>query len=480
MTRSVEAHCLALMKDAGTAAEVLVVEDEALWRRHLEAELESQGCQVTGVGSLAEARRVLSGLAFDWILLDVNLPDGSGLDLLRIEKPEVAMGVIVMTAEGGIEAAVEAIRLGAADFLPKPFEAEELPLVFGRVAARRRADRLQRHERRGPGKASREFFFGPHHTELRVKLDRVLAADERLRERPPPILLQGETGTGKSALARWIHERGPRSQGPFVEVNCAALPDNLVEAELFGHEKGAFTDAKSDRLGLFEAASGGTLFLDEIGSLSLAHQAKILTAVEQFTIRRVGGRQARAIDCRLIAATLENLPQVVREGRFREDLYHRLSLVDLILPPLRSHPDAAVETARFLFHDLLRRYRLPPMALSPSVETQIRAQRWSGNVRELAHELERALIYSPPGSLELARPAMESPNDAVSSLRNPAWRLPEEGFTLEAELSALEQELIAQAMIEAQGNLSAAARRLGVSRDFLRYRVKTDESSAEH
>jgi DNA-binding NtrC family response regulator len=461
------------MKPARATGEVLIVDDEVLWRRQLEDELEEAGHHVTGVGALAEARRLLAELSFDWILLDVNLPDGSGLEFLRKEKVEASMGVIVMTAEGGVEAAVEAMRHGAVDFLPKPFEPEELPLVLARAFSQRRADRLQRHERSGPGKTTREFFFGPHHAPLRSRLEKILAADERLAARLPPLLLLGETGTGKSALARWIHAQGPRARGPFVEVNCAALPENLVEAELFGHEKGAFTDARTDRLGLFEAASGGTLFLDEVGSLTLSHQAKLLTAVEEFSIRRVGGRTARPVDCRLIAATLDDLPKAVKEGRFREDLFHRLSLLVLELPPLRSHPKAAPETAQFLLQGLLQRYRLPPVELDEEALKDIAAQPWAGNVRELSHELERALIYSPPGELCWTPRADRSGGGEAAGLRNPAWRLPEDGFALEEELSKLEQTLIEEALADAGGNVSAAARRLGVARDFLRYRVKS-------
>lgn len=479
LTRRPRVVCLKTMNGAQAPAEVLIVEDEVLWRRHLVSALESEGYAATGVGSLEEADRTLGGLSFDWVLLDVNLPDGSGLEWLRERKPQAAMGVIVMTAEGGVAAAVEAMRLGAVDFLSKPFEAEELSLVFARTAGRRRSERVRKHERSGPGRNETDFYFGPHHVELRERLEKILVADERLRERPPPLLLWGETGTGKSALARWVHAHGPRADGPFVEVNCAALPENLVESELFGYEKGAFTDARTDRLGLFEAATGGTLFLDEIGSLPLAQQAKILTAVEQSSIRRVGGRQARPIDCRLIAATLEDLPAAVREGRFREDLYHRLSLLELVLPPLRSDPEAAVQTAQFLLKGLFKRYRLPSVALRPAVLDALRTHPWPGNVRELRHELERALIYSEPGSLELSMRAPAAAKSDTEDLRNPNWVMPTEGFALEAELGALEQTLIDEALREAGGNVSAAARRLGVARDYLRYRIRSVDAESE-
>ncbi|MGD1030412.1 MAG: sigma 54-interacting transcriptional regulator [Opitutaceae bacterium] len=269
--------------------EAIVVEDDAALRKRLAAHLGSGGAAVSGAGTLAEARRLLRELRFDFAVVDLNLPDGEGLELLREHAFSENTGVVVMTAFGGVKKAVEAMRLGAGDYLAKPFEPEELVLAFlrcrgARAAARRDEKLADEHASETDG-----LFFGEGLSAVRARLDTILATDRRLERNLPPVLIEGETGTGKTVLARWLHRRGPRVDRPFIAINCAALPDTLVESELFGHERGAFTDARQARIGLFEAADGGTLFLDEISSLTAATQSKILTAVEGGTIRRVGG-----------------------------------------------------------------------------------------------------------------------------------------------------------------------------------------------
>jgi len=459
------------------AIEILVLEDEPLWRREIVSILEEQGAAVMEASCLAEARRCLEAQSFDFALLDINLPDGSSLELLRQGTVETAWGVVVMTAEGGVETAVEAMRLGAGDYLSKPFDPEELPLVLGRLRKQRQTERIGKHERERIAKEGGDFFFGQRLEGLRKTLDRILQTDAQLGSHLPPILLQGETGTGKSSLARWIHGEGPRAQQPFLEINCAALPENLAESELFGYEKGAFTDARTDRIGLFEAAQGGTLFLDEIGSLSPAVQAKILTAVENREIRRVGGRKSISVEVRLIAASLESLPKAVEAKQFREDLYHRLNLLSLTLPPLREHPMDIPPIAEFLLGRLNRRYRRSGTRISPSGMNRLQTAPWPGNVRELSHEIERALILGGDGALDfehLTTPVQASGNP--DALLNPRWQLPNEGFALESSLRDMERIIIAQALDRTGGNQSAAARLLGVPRDYLRYRVRPDAS----
>ncbi|MEO5960140.1 MAG: sigma-54 dependent transcriptional regulator [Opitutaceae bacterium] len=311
---------------------ILVLEDDAPLRKRLAAHLRQLGADVTEAAKIAEARRLLGEARFDFALVDLHLPDGEVLELLRERAFSENTGVVVMTAFGGVRQAVEAMRFGAGDYLTKPFEVEELPLAFARCRLTRRAAR--REEQRTAEGAP--FFFGPSLADVRAQLDAILAADRRLERRLPPVLIEGETGTGKSVLARWLHREGPRAERPFVAVNCAALPETLAEAELFGHERGAFTDAKRARLGLFEAADGGTLFLDEIGALAPGTQAKVLTALDDGTIRRLGGTREISIDVRLITASNMPLDELVRRGAFREDLLHRLNLVRLALPPLRE------------------------------------------------------------------------------------------------------------------------------------------------
>ena len=266
--------------------DILLLEDDGPLRKRITAQLERLGAEVFPAENLQAARNLLSQMDFAFALLDVNLPDGLGPDLLRGKEIPSGTGVIVMTAQGGVTGAVEAMRLGALDYLVKPFDPEELPLVIERARRVRQASRVEEHRREDAGKDT--FFFGSALAGLQQHLKKILAADLRMQGAPPSVLIQGETGTGKSTIARWLHEQGPRAGKELVEVNCSALPEALAEAELFGHERGAFTDARTARMGLFEAADGGTLFLDELPSLSLALQAKVLTAIEDRKIRRVG------------------------------------------------------------------------------------------------------------------------------------------------------------------------------------------------
>src|SRR5438093_6039621 len=343
---------------------ILIVEDETLLRKQIAAHLDKLGADVTGADTVQAAKRFIAQLDFDFALLDVNLPDGRGTELLKEKAFSPGTGVVVMTAEGGVGGAVEAMRLGALDYLVKPFDPAELPLVIGRAQRAKRSARLDEFRERDT--AEGEFFFGQSLAELESQLQRIIAADQRMQERLPPVLIQGETGTGKTTIARWLHRQGPRASHPLVEVNCSALPETLAESELFGHERGAFTDARAARMGLFEAANGGTLFLDELPSLSASMQAKVLTAIEDRKIRRLGGTRELAVDVRIIAATNRDLKQLVAEGKFREDLFHRLDLFRLQLPPLRERGDDILKLAETLLTRLRERHHLPRKAISES------------------------------------------------------------------------------------------------------------------
>src|SRR2546426_4007777 len=246
-------------------------------------------------------------------------PDGRATDWWRGKNLPADGGTIVMTAEGGVNGAVEAMRLGALDYLVKPFDLAELPLVIGWARQTKQTARVDEHRRREA--PERAFFFGGSLAALENQLDKIIAADNRMQERLSPVLIQGETGTGKTTVARWLHQQGPIASQPLVEVNCSALPETLAESELFGHERGAFTDARTARMGLFEAAHGGTLFLDELPSLSMSLQAKLLSTIEDHKIRRLGGNKEIPVDVRIIAATNKNLKQFVATGQFREDLF---------------------------------------------------------------------------------------------------------------------------------------------------------------
>jgi len=463
-----------------TGLSVLVLEDEPLWRRHLVASLERWGAEVTATDSVSGARKALGSANFDFALMDVNLPDGLGPDLLRDKSVPAHTGVVIMTAEGGISGAVEAIRLGALDYLTKPFEPEALALTLRRARSTQAGRRVAEQQRA----ESPSYFFGNALAGLKTQIERILAADRRMETQLPPVLIEGETGTGKTSLARRIHREGPRADGPWVEINCSAIPEHLAESELFGHEKGAFTDARSTRIGLFEAAHGGTLFLDELGSLSLPIQAKLLTVLEDHRIRRVGGSKNIAVDVRVIAATNQGLRQLVAQGSFRSDLLHRLDLFRLSIPPLRDRGVDLLPLAASLMEGIAARHRLPVRAISETGRRRLLGYGWPGNVRELAHELERALVFEEGEALNFdsllgagggssenpataTAPGLGGAHAGVDSWWNSGFQFPEQGFDLEEAIL----HIIRAALEQSGGNVSAAARQLGVSRDYLRYRL---------
>ena len=437
-------------------------------RKRIAAQLERLGADVTPAENLQIARQHLADLDFEFALLDVNLPDGLGPDLLREKVFGKNTGVIVMTAHGGVAGAVEAIRLGALDYLVKPFEAEELGLVIERARRARQSARVEEHRR--DDAEQKAFYFGSSLATLQGHLEKIIAADQRVQGSPPPVLIQGETGTGKTSIARWLHQGGPRSGREMVEVNCSVLPESLAESELFGHERGAFTDARTARMGLFEAANGGTLFLDELPSLSPALQAKVLTAIEDHKIRRVGGNKMIPVDVRVIAAANRDLKELVQQGQFREDLYHRLDLYRIMLPPLRERGGDIVKLAEMFLRRICRKHRLPLKKISAEGRQRLLANPWPGNVRELAHELERAVVFEESGDLHFAHlagvGAAENPAGDPAWL-NPQFRLPPQGFVLDDAIN----RLIKLAMEQTDGNISAAARLLGVPHDFIRYRL---------
>ena len=458
---------------------VLLLEDDVLLRRRLTGFLEKEKAEVTAVNSLAAARNALESLTFEAALIDVNLPDGRGTDLLRAKLFPPTTSVIVMTAEGGVAGAVEALQAGAADYLVKPFDPEELTVRFSqarRTRQTRRADEFRR------GQES-ELVFGESLAAVREQLAKITAADRRLTGYLPPVLIEGETGTGKTAIARWIHRNGPRADESLIELNCSALPEALAEAELFGHERGAFTDAKAARIGLMEAADGGTLFLDELPSLALGLQAKLLTVLEDHLLRRVGASRPVPVDCRIIAATNSDLGAMVTAGRFREDLLHRLDLFRVRLPPLRNRGADILVLAEELLARVSRRYGQKLPVIPAEGRRRLLAHRWPGNVRELAHEIERAVVFGGERGLSFPHlgggPAANSGlgNASVDCLRGD-FVFPENGFSMEAAID----ELVLRAVKQADGNVSGAARLLGVSRDVVRYRLRgtrVEEPSGE-
>ncbi|MGJ8637818.1 MAG: sigma-54-dependent transcriptional regulator [Opitutaceae bacterium] len=462
-------------------ASVLVLEDEAFLARQVMRELFSIGLKPVLAKNLAEARELMSQSSFDLAFFDIHLPDGRSIELLAESEITKQTFVVMMTAEGTLDIAIEAMRLGAVDFLCKPFDLQEITFAVKRVAERKRSKRLEQHRSEEFERNSGGLFMGSRLELIRKQIDRIVQAEQKLTGRLPPILIGGETGVGKTTIARWIHKLGTRGAQEMVEINCATLPESLAESELFGHEKGAFTDAKETKIGLLEAADGSTLFLDEITSLAPSIQAKLLTVLEDGAVRRVGGKRIIAVDVRIICASLSDLKTLVAKGEFREDLMHRLDLLRFRVPSLRELPDDLPGLAEHLLQKLSRTYGITNAKLSEVAHQRILKYEWPGNVRELSHELERALILEEPENLTLSQlgtlvgDCSDELVDNDSDWLRPDWRLPEEGISIEAVTS----RFIELALDETNQNVSAAARRLGVPRDFIRYRLKKQDGVGE-
>ena len=429
---------------------VLVVDDDRAFRELVVEIIGSEGYRVLEAASAEAALEILAADEIDLVLTDQRMPGLDGVELARrVRSSARPPEVVVMTAYGTIAEAVTAMQSGVADYLTKPLESP---------AALRRLVRRVLGERPSATPASHDFLSrDPRVLELLTVLDRTAATDAT-------VLITGESGTGKELLARRVHDASPRREGPFVAVNCAALPSSLAESELFGHEKGAFTGADRRRAGRFEQADGGTLFLDEVGELGEEIQAKLLRAIEQRTVERVGGGAPVALDLRLVAATNRDLEAMVRDGRFRSDLYFRLNVVSVELPPLRNRRADIALLAPVLVERTAARLGLPPKTLAPDALTLLETAPWPGNVRELGNVLERALIVAPgpditaadlPG-LEPARPAGTAVGDAGAAL----------------SLVDREREAILDALRRCDGHRERAAKLLGVSVRTLYNRLK--------
>ena len=450
---------------------LLIVEDETVLARTLSRAFASHGWTVHHASTAEEARRFAGTLPADVALLDLRLPDGSGLDVLAdIGTSAPDLPVVMMTGHGSVAEAVEAMKRGARDFVQKPFELDEIRLKVERALGVTRARREIAYYRERERMAGTILGESAAIQTLRRMVERLAHVTAGPGGPAPTVLLLGETGTGKGHVARALHAAGGRRDGPFVEVNCTALPENLVEAELFGHEKGAFTDARTSRAGLFETADGGTIFLDEIGHISQLLQSKFLKTIEEKTIRRLGATSTRTVDVQVVAATSRDLEAAVKLGEFREDLHQRLAVAVIRIPPLRERGRDVLLLARHFLDDASRRYASGPRSLSPAAEAALLAHAWPGNVRELANLMERTVLFSDaeelgPNDLGLA------PGAAGQVTAGPSGEVridfPDSGLSLEA----VERALLVAALDKSGGNQSAAARLLGVSRDTLRYRM---------
>ncbi|MCS7155143.1 MAG: sigma-54 dependent transcriptional regulator, partial [Bacteroidetes bacterium] len=367
---------------------ILVVDDERAIRNALREILEHEGYRVEEAASAEEALEQALRSEVDLVLLDVKMPGRDGLEVLealRQGRPELP--VVLLTGHGTIELAVEAIRRGAFDFLEKPPDLNRLLVTLRNALRSARLEAENRALRRRLERLDPILGQSPAIEEVRAILERVAPTEAR-------VLILGESGTGKELVARWIHARSRRGEGPFVALNCAAIPAELLEAELFGHEKGAFTGAIKDRPGLFELASSGTLFLDEIGDMPLQAQAKVLRALEERHVQRIGGRRPIPVDVRILAATNKDLAALVRAGAFREDLYHRLAVITLRLPPLRERPEDVPLLAQARLERVCAENGFPPKRFSQAALRALQALPWPGNVRELYNAVERLAILA--------------------------------------------------------------------------------------
>lgn len=443
---------------------ILVVDDDSSLRRVMKMQLEEAGYSVETASSGDEAQQIIRDQRPKLVITDLRMPGMSGIDLLRNVATEgLDTTVIVITAFGSVETAVEAMKIGAYDYVTKPIDYEGLVLVVHRAMERQSLLEEVRNLRSALDRRyGFESIVGSSKSLLRV-LDRA----SRVAPHDTTVLIHGETGTGKELLARAIHHNSRRKAKPFVTINCGAIPKDLVEAELFGFTRGAFTGAQVAKQGKVELADGGTLFLDEIGELPLETQVKLLRLLQQGEIEKVGMTGVQTIDVRVVAATNRNLQAMIEDGTFREDLYYRLAVVPLELPPLRERKEDIPELAQHLFRKLKERHELDHLRMPASLTSLFSAYRWPGNIRELENVIERMVVLSRGDEVsELDLPEEIS---RVSLPRQDSFQLPlpEEGISLEG----VERELLLRALEKFSWNQTQAARYLDISRRTLIYRM---------
>ncbi len=440
---------------------ILIVEDEAKMRRLLELNLGEDGFQTLSAPDAERALQILQDSPVDLVVTDLKLPGMSGLEFLSaLKRTHPAMPVIVMTAFGTVETAVEAMKLGASDYVLKPFSLAEMRMVVHKELDVRRL----REENRSLREALGKRYEYPNLIAKSAKMQEVLATVERVAATQSTVLIGGESGVGKDLIAHVIHQRSRRANGPFIKINSTAIPENLLESELFGYEKGAFTGAATSKPGKFELADKGTLFLDEIGDVPPSTQVKLLRVLQEREFERLGGTRTLKVDVRLIAATNRDLRAALEEGTFRQDLYYRLNVVPIDIPPLREHKEDIPDLVKLFIARFSEAAGKNIAGISPQGMDVLVAFHWPGNVRELENVVERAIALAVGSVLGVDDVRLDAAPSSRSS-HNSAT-LPD-GVTLEQ----WEDEMIREALRRANGNKSQAARILGLSRNALRYRL---------
>jgi len=448
---------------------IVVCEDEELIRWSLNEDLTSEGYRVVEAEDGQDCLKKIDAEAPDLVLTDLKMPHMGGMEMLRrLRASDNEVPVIVLTAHGAVDSAVEATRLGASSYLSKPFDLREISLTVSKALE---SQRLRNEVRYLRGQQSNAYnrIIGQS-----TPMQRLFHTLRRLESiDAPTVLVYGESGTGKDLIAHAIHEMGPRKDGPMMEVDCASLPEQLIESELFGHERGSFTDARQTKRGLFEVARGGTIFLDEIGEMTPGTQAKLLRALESRRFKRVGGVSYLQMDASVIAATNRDLAEEVKRGNFREDLFFRLNVIRIEVPALRLRRDDIPLLVDHLINKFNKEFRREIRGISESALQRLQEYTWPGNVRELRNVIERVIILEADDVIEVQHlPAEIRYNTGHGNVSGGSpYLLPEEGVDLEA----VERSLIRQAMDRTEGNQSAAARLLGISRYALRYRLEKYE-----
>ncbi len=465
---------------------VLIIEDEAVLAKKVSKYLQQQGFDIRVAVNGVQGLENLTSFQPDAVLLDFNLPGSlNGLEVLeRIQSIEPGIKVIMITGYGNLRLAVDAMKAGAYDYLSKPIVLSELKLLLDRMLSQRQTEeQLSYFRERQASEGDIERIIGESDAirEVKDRITKITTAMQGLAygRSPPSVLVTGETGTGKELVARALHFAGPRKHSPFVELNAANLPAHLVESELFGYEKGAFTDARERKIGLMEAANGGTLFLDEIGELDVAIQAKLLKLLEDHKVRRLGSLRDVPIDLQIITATNQTLQELVKNGRFREDLLFRLNTLTIDIPPLRERRTDILLLTNHFMQQFMHKYGKEGLELSDAVHHSLLQHDWPGNVRELRNRVEQAVLLCEGAVLHTDHfnlPVIRTPSVAQPIDSDPDGKPPLLGTNGDmptiSTLQEMERAMIQQTMNEVDGNVSKAARRLGISRDRLRYRLE--------
>ena len=448
-------------------AHILVVDDEPSMLEFLGLLLEEVGYEVSTAGSVAEGRKTFSEGDFDLVLCDIIMPDGNGLDLLRdIKAHNSSTSVIMMTAYTSTKSAIEAMKRGAYDYVSKPFDVDELKVVIQKAIEKTELVDENVYLRR---ELEDKYQFSNIIGSSRP-MQEVFGLIDRIARTRSTVLLEGESGTGKELIARAIHYESPRASKRFLSVNCGALPENLLESELFGHERGAFTGAVKEKKGLFRESNQGTLFLDEISEMTPSMQVKLLRALQEKKVRSVGGSQEEPVDVRIIAATNQDLRQLTETGEFREDLFYRINVIPIQLPPLRRRRDDIPLLVDFFNKKFSDAMGIEPKKISVEAMRTLEGYHWPGNVRELENLIERALALSTTDvvSLEDLPSQLMQPQPSPGELLN----LPDEGLSLEIYLDDIRKQLMAEALERSQGVQTQAAELVGMSFRSFRYYAK--------